>query len=55
MMLNKEHLNQMGLETIVALKANLNRGLSELQASCFSHSTPIPSPEYKFTYIPNPF
>jgi hypothetical protein len=48
MMQENKHLTQKGLETIVAIKANQNKGWS-----AFSYVTP--APKYNFTFIPNPF
>ena len=44
MMLKKEHLTQEGLEKIVALKANLNLGLSDQLKAAFPDVVPIKRP-----------
>jgi len=51
----KEHLTQAGLEKILALKYNLNKGLSDELKSAFPNIIPVVRPEYKFNGIPNPF
>lgn len=50
---NKEHLNQKGLEEIVAIKASLNLGLSSLLKQHFPHIFPITKPEVSTQSIPN--
>lgn len=42
MVSNKEHLNREGLEKIVALKASINRGLSDKLLEAFPNVTPWP-------------
>ena len=42
MMVRKEHLTQDGLEKIVALKANLNLGLSDKLKAAFPNTVPRP-------------
>jgi hypothetical protein len=51
----KEHLTQTGLEKILALKYNLNKGLPLNLKFAFPNIVPIERPEYKFNSIPNPF
>ncbi len=51
----KEHLTQAGLEKILALKYNLNKGLPAELKSAFPNIVPVARPEYKFNGIPNPF
>jgi hypothetical protein len=41
---NKEHLTKKGLEQIVAIKASMNKGLSEELINIFSNIKPIPRP-----------
>ncbi len=42
-----EHLTKEGLEKIVALKANLNLGLSDVLKAAFPNSIPVPRPTVK--------
>jgi hypothetical protein len=51
----KLHLTQAGLENILALKYNLNKGLPDELKSAFPNIMPVVRPEYKFNGIPNPF
>jgi hypothetical protein len=51
----KLHLTQAGLENILALKYNLNKGLSDELKIAFPIIMPVVRPEYKFNGIPNPF
>jgi hypothetical protein len=51
----KQHLTQEGLEKIVALKCNLNKGLSDDLMKAFPNIVPTVIPPYKFKGIPNPF
>jgi hypothetical protein len=41
---NKEHLTKKGIEQIVAIKASMNKGLSEELINVFSNIKPIPRP-----------
>jgi hypothetical protein len=50
----KEHLTQVGLEKILALKFNLNKGLSKELLEAFPNIIPVARPFYKFNGIPNP-
>jgi hypothetical protein len=51
----KEHLTQVGFEKILALKYNLNKGLSDELKFSFPNIRCVIKPEYKFNGIPNPF
>lgn len=51
----KQHLTQEGLEKIVALRYNLNRGITDELKFEFQNIVPVNRPEYIFQYIPNPF
>jgi len=51
----KQHLTQEGLEKIVALKSNLNKGLSQVLKEAFPNIVPVPRPQYNFNGIPDPF
>jgi hypothetical protein len=51
----KEHLTQAGLEKILTLKYNLNKGLPSELKSAFPNIVLVVRPEYKFNGIPNPF
>ena len=48
---NEEHLTQKGFENILALKSNLNRGLSDDLKSAFPNIVPVVRPEYQFNGI----
>nr|AYE93290.1 LAGLIDADG homing endonuclease [Termitomyces sp.]AYE93311.1 LAGLIDADG homing endonuclease [Termitomyces sp.] len=50
----KQHLTQEGLEKIVALKCNLNKGLTVVLMEAFPNIVAIPRPHYKFNGILNP-
>ena len=51
----KQHLTQKGLEKIVALKYNLNKGITDNLMEAFPNIVPISRPHYSFDGIPNPF
>ena len=51
----KQHLNQAGLEQIVAFKYNLNKGLNDVLKKAFPSIVPVDRPKYIFKGIPNPF
>lgn len=51
----KQHLTQAGLEQIVSLRYNLNKGITALLKKEFINITPVDRPEYIFNCIPNPF
>jgi len=51
----KQHLTKDGLEKIVALKCNLNKGLRDVVIEAFPNIEPVPRPHYKFNGIPDPF
>jgi hypothetical protein len=51
----KQHLTQEGLRKIVALKCNLNKGLTNVLVKAFSNIIAVPRPHYKFNGIPNPY
>ena len=51
----KEHLTQVGLEKILALKFHLNKGLPKELLEAFPNIIPVPRPVYQFKGIPNPF
>ena len=51
----KKHLTQEGLKKIVALKCNLNKGLTEVLMEAFPNIVPVPRPRYNFDGIPNPY
>jgi predicted methyltransferase len=51
----KEHLTHAGLEKILALKYNLNKGLPDDLKSAFPKIVAVVRPEYKFNGIPDPF
>lgn len=50
----KQHLTLEGLEQILALKSNLNKGLTDDLKSAFPHVMPVERPEYQFNGIPHP-
>jgi hypothetical protein len=54
----KQHLTQVGLEQIVALRYNLNKGIAfatdELKKD-FKNIVPVDKPKYSFNGIPYPF
>ena len=49
----KQHLTQE--EKIVALKSNLNKGLTQVLMEAFPNNVPVPRPQYNFNGIPDPF
>ena len=51
----KQHLTQEGLEKIVALKCNLNKGLNDVLMEAFPNIVPVARPIYHFNGIPDPF
>jgi len=51
----KEHLTQKGLEEIIALKCNLNKGLTASIIEAFPNIKYISRPGYLFMGIPDPF
>ena len=51
----KQHLTSEGLEKIVALKCNLNKGLTDVLKKAFPNIIPVVRPPYKFNGIPDPF
>ena len=51
---NKEHLNQKGLEKILALRSSLNLGLSTSLKTRFSNIIPVARPKVEIKNIPNP-
>jgi hypothetical protein len=51
----KQHLTQDGLEKILALKYNLNKGLPNELKEAFPNIIPIDRPNYTFKGITNPF
>jgi hypothetical protein len=51
----KEHLTQAGLEQFLALKYNLNKGLTDELNKAFPNIIPVERPIYTFNGIPNPF
>jgi hypothetical protein len=56
----KQHLTQDGLEKIVALRCNLNKGLTDvlMEEKAFPNIVPVPRPYYKFNggrSHPDPF
>ena len=51
----KQHLTQEGLKKIVALKCNLNKGLTDSIMEAFPNIKPVARPHYNFTGIPDPF
>ena len=51
----KQHLTQDGLEKIVALKYNLNKGLSDVLVEAFPNILGVPRPHYFFNGIPDPY
>lgn len=50
----KEHLTQSGLEKIVSLRCNLNKGLTEELLNSFPNIIPVERPKYSFKKIPDP-
>lgn len=50
----KQHLTPEGLEKIVALKCNLNKGLTDVLREAFPNIIPVPRPHYNFNFIINP-
>ena len=55
MIKNKKHLSQAGLEQIVSLRCNLNKGLTDSIMEAFPNIKPVARPHYNFTGIPDPF
>lgn len=53
--LSKEHLNENGLKKIVALKASLNKGLSDKLKIVFSDIIPVDRPLVQDQSISDPF
>ena len=51
---NKKHLSQAGLEQIVSLRCNLNKGLSNELNEAFPNIVPVDRPKYVFKGIPHP-
>lgn len=51
----KQHLTPEGLEKIVALKCNLNKGLTDDLMKAFPNIKPVVRPQYIFNGIPDPF
>jgi len=51
----REHLTQIGLEKILALKSSLNKGLIDELKEAFPNLVSIARPEYIFPGIPSPF
>nr|YP_009517164.1 LAGLIDADG homing endonuclease [Blastosporella zonata]YP_009517209.1 LAGLIDADG homing endonuclease [Blastosporella zonata]AYE93084.1 LAGLIDADG homing endonuclease [Blastosporella zonata]AYE93085.1 LAGLIDADG homing endonuclease [Blastosporella zonata] len=50
----KQHLTQEGLEKIIALKCNLNKGLSDVLMEAFPNIVAVSRPHYNLKGIPNP-
>jgi len=50
----KEHLTVAGLEKVLALRYNLNKGLPVDIKTAFPNVVPVVRPEYKFNGIPDP-
>lgn len=48
-------MTQEGLEQILALKCNLNKGLTDELKEAFPHIVPVNRPEYEFKGIPHPY
>lgn len=51
----KQHLTKEGLEKIVVLKYNLNKGLTDVLLEAYPNIVTIPTPHYNFNGIPNPY
>ena len=51
----KKHLTQEGLEQILALKYNLNKGIPDELKLAFPNVLPLDRPNYEFNGIPDPF
>jgi len=51
----KRHLTQEGLEQIISLRSNLNKGLSHELSEAFPNIVPIARPVYTFNGIPDPY
>ena len=51
---DKEHLTLEGFEKLLALKYNLNKGLSE-ELKVYLNTVPVLKPEYIFKAIPHPY
>jgi len=51
---NKQHLSMEGLRRVVAIKANLNKGLSEELKTAFPNIIPVPKPEVTLNHIKDP-
>jgi LAGLIDADG endonuclease len=51
----KQHLTPEGLEKIVALKYNLNKGLTDVLCEAFPNIVAVSRPHYKFKGIPDPY
>jgi hypothetical protein len=52
---NKQHLRKEGLEQIVSLRYNLNKGITDEVKNFFPYIIQTAKPEYLFKGIPNPF
>jgi hypothetical protein len=50
----KEHLTRQGLDKIVALKANLNLGLSDELKAAFPNIVPVKRPLIENQVVPDP-
>jgi hypothetical protein len=50
----KEHLNLLGLQKIVNIRASLNKGLSKKLEEAFPNCSPFPRPLVKLTEILDP-
>jgi LAGLIDADG endonuclease len=53
-MLNKEHLTEIGLQEIVNLRASLNLGLSDALKTAFPNTMPVARPIITNQHIPHP-
>lgn len=51
----KQHLTEHGLEQIVSIRCNLNKGLTEELKETWPNVVPAGRPNYRFNGIPNPF
>lgn len=51
----KKHLTQPGLEKIISLRYNLNKGLTNELIDSFPNIIPVKRPDYKFEEIPDPY
>lgn len=55
LIMRKEHLTTEGYKQLIAIKASLNKGLSDKQIKSFPDVVPVERPLIKNIFIPDPF